>query len=378
MNYLFFGDDWGRHPSTTQHLARALDAQNIVWVNSIGMRSPTLCAQDIKRVIGRIKSTHKPAASQTSAAAPLAHMSVLSPTVLPWHTSPQSRQINEVSIKRSIAAHTHGWAPEETIIISASPVLSLYERALPQGKLVYLRLDDYADLPGVDPALVAMSEPLMYALAELVVAPARPLLTRAQALGRPTQYLPQGVELDHFKLAPCPTTSTKTLGFFGLLASWLDTTLITQVARALPSWTLEFIGPHDPATKRAIEAEPNIRIIDPVPYHTLPEATAHWSAAWIPFERSKLTAHVNPLKLREYLAMGLPTASTFMPEAQLPCVQTVLNCVDVTQWLKHTVGVDDDAQRQQRRHSVTQESWRARAQTLQDRLSAAPARRQVA
>lgn len=377
MNYLFFGDDWGRHPSTTQHLARALDAKQIVWVNSIGMRAPTLCAQDIKRVIGKLKSAYKADEPSSSTAAPLANMSVLSATVLPWHTSPQSRQINEVSLKRSIEAHTQGWTPSETVIISASPVISLYERALPQGQLVYLRLDDYASLPGVDPELVALSEPLMYERSTLVVAPAQPLLTDAQLRGRPTQYLPQGVDLAHFKCSPTPAPESKTLGFFGLLASWLDTALIAQVARALPSWTLEFIGPHDPEIKLAIEREPNIRVLDPVPYHALPAATAHWSAAWIPFERSKLTAHVNPLKLREYLAMGLPTASTFMPEAQLEHVQTVFNCVDVTQWLKHTVGVDDDAQRQQRRSSVAQESWQARALTLQATLTTFE-RRQVA
>ena len=38
---LVFADDWGRHPSSCQHLIRhMLDRQDVWWVNTIGMRTP--------------------------------------------------------------------------------------------------------------------------------------------------------------------------------------------------------------------------------------------------------------------------------------------------------------------------------------------------
>ena len=39
-NILIFSDDWGRHPSSCQHLARRLLRRHrVLWVNTIGMRA---------------------------------------------------------------------------------------------------------------------------------------------------------------------------------------------------------------------------------------------------------------------------------------------------------------------------------------------------
>ena len=38
---LVFADDWGRHPSSCQHLVRRLRGDyRVLWVNTIGTRSP--------------------------------------------------------------------------------------------------------------------------------------------------------------------------------------------------------------------------------------------------------------------------------------------------------------------------------------------------
>ena len=40
---LVFADDWGRHPSSCQHLiSRLLDRHRVAWVNTVGMRPPRL------------------------------------------------------------------------------------------------------------------------------------------------------------------------------------------------------------------------------------------------------------------------------------------------------------------------------------------------
>ncbi len=46
-----FGEDWGGHPSSTQHLVRRLSGQRrVVWVNSIGLRRPRLDRADLARL----------------------------------------------------------------------------------------------------------------------------------------------------------------------------------------------------------------------------------------------------------------------------------------------------------------------------------------
>ena len=48
---IVFGEDWGRHPSSTQHLVKRLakDAK-IIWVNSLGLRRPRFNISDLDRL----------------------------------------------------------------------------------------------------------------------------------------------------------------------------------------------------------------------------------------------------------------------------------------------------------------------------------------
>ena len=46
-----FGEDWGRHPSSTQHLIKRIGVdRQVLWVNSIGLRRPQLTFADLNRV----------------------------------------------------------------------------------------------------------------------------------------------------------------------------------------------------------------------------------------------------------------------------------------------------------------------------------------
>jgi glycosyltransferase involved in cell wall biosynthesis len=55
---LIFGEDWGRFPSTTQHIGKVLLRDNrVMWVGSLGHRKPRFSLADVRRVgekIGRM------------------------------------------------------------------------------------------------------------------------------------------------------------------------------------------------------------------------------------------------------------------------------------------------------------------------------------
>src|SRR5207249_4443843 len=124
---------------------------------------------------------------------------------------------------------------------------------------------------------------------------------------------PQPRELQHL---PGPL-----LGFFGTLAPWIDTELLKQVARAFPHGSIVLIGPV------WIDCEipnlPNVHWLGPRSYADLPRYAAHFDVGLIPFRINTLTAYVNPLKLLEYLALGLPVVSTPLPD--LSCFADVVH-----------------------------------------------------
>jgi glycosyltransferase involved in cell wall biosynthesis len=59
---------------------------------------------------------------------------------------------------------------------------------------------------------------------------------------------------------------------------------------------------------------PNVHLLGQKPYSALPGYCRGFDVGIIPFRINELTVRANPLKLREYLAAGLPVVSTALPE----------------------------------------------------------------
>ena len=292
MDWLVFGDDWGAHPSTTQHLVRHLpEGDRVVWVDSLGMRAPRFDVADLRRSAAKLRSMvrRKPKSGRR----PPDHVRVVAPRVLPWHGHPAAVAINRASLRASLGGALRSHGVSRAVALLSNPVGSLYLGDLPIEKTVYLRLDDYARLPGVDADLVAPIEGRLLAEADAVVVTARALEPDVGAGGR-YHYLPQGVDTAHFGRVPARVPPGRVLGFFGLLAEWVDFELVAAVASRCPEWTLEFVGDvrHFPASVAAL---PNVHLRPAVAYERLPDAVTHWRAAWVPFVVNALTRAVNPL-----------------------------------------------------------------------------------
>ena len=67
----------------------------------------------------------------------------------------------------------------------------------------------------------------------------------------------------------------------------------------------------------AVEGLANVRLLGRKPFAELPAYLAHTVVALIPFELNDLTRAINPIKLREYLAAGVPVVTTALPELLL-------------------------------------------------------------
>ena len=56
-----FSDDWGRHPSSCQHLiAELLPRYRVDWINTIGTRRPTLSRHDLARAMDHLERLLQP------------------------------------------------------------------------------------------------------------------------------------------------------------------------------------------------------------------------------------------------------------------------------------------------------------------------------
>jgi glycosyltransferase involved in cell wall biosynthesis len=192
---------------------------------------------------------------------------------------------------------------------------------LPVKSVVYYILDNYAEMPHHYGDYIRDLEARLIDSADLVLATSQLLVDHKSRPGRRAILLPQGVDFAHFHSAaaggvPEPEEFAQVpeprILFMGLLAPWVDVDLLAKVAKEYPKASLVLIGPVR-ADIEVLRKAPNVYFLGPRAYEELPPYLVHCDAALIPFRDDALTRYVNPLKLLEYMAAGLPVISTALP-----------------------------------------------------------------
>jgi hypothetical protein len=56
-NIICFSNDWDQDPLSKHHIMSLLSSNNkILWINSIGLRTPTVTVSDVRRVVIKVVS----------------------------------------------------------------------------------------------------------------------------------------------------------------------------------------------------------------------------------------------------------------------------------------------------------------------------------
>ncbi len=196
-------------------------------------------------------------------------------------------------------------------------------RALGESKTIYYCIDDYAALPGVDFDAVRKMDEELSTRADIVFIAAATLFKAKVGLNDNTFVSPHGVDVEHFGTANLPgripddvaKLKRPIIGFFGLIEAWIDLDLIEYLARARPDWSFIMIGRvavDHPGAKGCA----NVHFLGRRDYADLPEYGRSFRAAIIPYHPTQQVQNANPLKLREYLAMGKPIVTVRTPEIE--------------------------------------------------------------
>lgn len=199
--------------------------------------------------------------------------------------------------------------------------------------LLYDCNDDHAKFPGMR----SWSETYFYKTtrhADAIFASAQALLDKVSEVrggGDGVEYLGNGVDFKHFRAgagvdAPRLPTDKPRLGYIGALAPWVDFDAMESVAKAHPEFDLVLVGPilhgAEGAMRKLTELT-NVWHLAPVAYDRLPGILHQFSVGLIPFRYNELTRGVNPNKLYEYLAAGLPVVTTRFSEEVTRCPDLV-------------------------------------------------------
>ena len=152
------------------------------------------------------------------------------------------------------------------------------------------------------------------------------------------------------------------IGFHGLIADWVDVELLAHVAKSFPGGSLALVGKTTTDVSR-LQRLPNVHLLGRKPYAELPAYCKGFDVALNPFRINELTLNSNPLKVREYLAAGLPVVSTPVPEVvRLKHCRIASGPYEFTREVERAL--DDPGPSPARSELVRDESWESKVDEL--------------
>ena len=375
-----FAHDWGGAPTSKTHIMRILARRNrVLWVNSIAMRRPAASRSDINRLFSKLRR------SMGGCREVEPNLFAVNPLVIPLPGVASADRLNATILASMMRRLGRRLDLQKPILWSFLPTVSRLLGRLGEGMAIYHCVDEYSAFSGVPKSALIRMENELVRRADLVLTSSEQLRDERVPLNPNTHFVPHGVHVDHFAQAldartPIPEEIAHLpkpiIGFMGLLADWVDLDLVRAIADARPAWSIVLIG-NATQDLSPLRNAPNVHLLGHKPYASLPGYCRGIDVGIIPFRINTLTVRANPLKLREYLAAGLPVVSTPMPEVSRysKLVRLATDPAEFVTCIEKALEERGEMLRTTRALSMMEEGWEARVEQMstliQGKLAAA-------
>lgn len=133
---------------------------------------------------------------------------------------------------------------------------------------------------------------------------------------------PNAADYEHFSKAQkpfsqkpldFPRNNRPTIGYFGVLATWMDWELVRYISNQNRHFNFVLLGPLFDRFTNPVKAY-NLYYLGRKEYSELPEYLQWFDVCIIPFSVTPMIEGCNPIKMYEYLSAGKPVITTNMPE----------------------------------------------------------------
>lgn len=366
---------WDYDPTSKHQIMKVLAERNdIVWINYHGTRRPSMTGADLKtgfsvlrRVLKGIRRVDRSIIQVTPLVVPGARnrfLKRLHQRILIWQ------------IRRAIAT-IPGATAKPIQVWSFAPDVPYLVGQFNEECFLYYCVDEHSQFRGVDAESITRAESELMDRADLVITTSEALFQNKRKRRPDSVLVRHGVDFERFSAAwrrslprpsDMPASWTRPIfGFFGLIEFWIDRELLAEVARLRPNYTFIMIGDCKVDVSR-LRKLPNVHFLGRKPNEMLPAYCSTFIAGLLPFVNDSMTQNVNPIKMYEYLAAGLPIVSTPMPEASR--FEGPIRIADTPQRFAEAcdevVASDFPGRRRQISSVVASESWLSKVQLLSE------------
>jgi len=367
---------WDYDPTSKHQIMSILSRRNeIVWINYHGTRRPQANAADVwaaKSAIGRFLGGARRVTPSIVQVTPL-----VIPGAFPAILRRLHQRMLIGQIRRAVrAVDPDGRKPVQ--LWSFAPDVPYLCGRLNEECSVYYCVDEYSEFEGFDSQKIKTTEEEFMARADLVVTTSQQLYETKRLHIPDTLLVRHGVDFDHFAAAwrsslPRPDDLAGVpgpiFGFFGLIHHWIDSALLAQVARLRPHYSFVVIGDCRVDVSELARLD-NVYLLGRRPYAELPAYCATFDAGLLPFARSAMTRNINPIKMYEYLAAGLPVVSTSLPEARRfeGPITIADTAEDFAEACDGVLAADHSGRREAISATVKDDTWTSRVDLLSEAI----------
>lgn len=314
----FGGEDWWYHNRGhyDMQMMRELSKRvPVLYVNSIGMRVPRVGegAMFAKRVLRKLKSLRRGLVKVRD------NFFVASPLVAP---AGMGAGLNRAALAAQVRLFARRAGITRPLVwIACPPGAEVVEKLRPVG-VVYQRTDRFEAFHGVNPERIKRFDTFLKDRADLTLFCSFWLMEQERAQCRSAEFIDHGCDYKAFLAAGLDRSTEPEdvrvigrprVGFVGGIDSHtFDPALFVEVARSMPEAQFFLVG--SCSLPEGWADLPNVHLLGKRDYEQVPAYMAAADVLIMPWNQSEWIQACNPVKLKEYLAVGRPIVSTPFPE----------------------------------------------------------------
>lgn len=342
----------------------------VLFVNSLGMRIPSLRKDPnaAKKIVRKLRSMLRFLRKAEDG------MWVLSPISLPLG-SRAGRKLNAFSVflQVKLVAVLLGFK-EPVLYIGCPPALEVAKRLGRRQFLIYERTDVFEEMTGGNKHYLVSLNNELIETADLVLYVNKALWEEGVKKNKNSLLIGHGVDFDFFanaaKSKHIPEDITKIarpiVGFYGdFCERTSDMELLEYVVERLPNLSFVFIGSISADISR-FNRFGNVYFFGRKSYKEIPNYGKEFDVAIMPWNNSKWIEFCNPVKIKEFLALGKPVVSTYYPEIE-PYSDVVYVARDYDGFvscIRKAVEERDLAKAKERQERVRNETWDSKVEQI--------------
>jgi len=309
-----------------QHVAVELvkRGHKVFYIDSLGLRRPTMSNQDLNRIYKRIKKALKKPIQVKK------NLWVWSPILVPFQRNSFIRKFNYFILNNWLNFWLKQLEFKKEIFWTYNPLTTKLFNVKTYEKLVYHCVDEIKAQPGMPVEVLEKFEKELIISSDFIFTTSMNLYETRKVFNKNTFYFPNVADYDHFSKAlddktPIPSEILKIpsprIGFVGAISEYkLDFKLIEYLAKVNSNYSFIFIGKigeGDPWTNiDYLKKFKNIYFLGPKPYSELPKYLKGFDVCILPNKINEYTKSMFPMKFFEYLSAGKPIVSVDLPALQ--------------------------------------------------------------